>query len=304
MSRCRRILASCFLPAVLSVLLSACAGDASDGDRSYRTPELESVPVVESSLTVPFQQYELSFAERQRMQVGHARLLERCMSERGFSVAVAGDFVLGHQRDGVMDPAMWGGPFGTMPLEHARRYGYKPEKDGPFVKGPGFYLSNPGHLFLETGKITEDQLAPAERAYYGADGDPGCVDRVEEQIGVTLVDFIDLRSDVSQLAREHPRVESAMRAWVECMAQSGYRYSQVWEASQRYGTAPVSQVQVETAVADVRCTRQSHWADYFYAAVADYQRQAIERTPDLLEGALESEKARLLAIEAELARAR
>lgn len=260
--------------------------------------------IVGPGVALPFQQFELPPTERRRMQAGHAQLLEGCMAGRGFDVSLAGDFLLGHQREGVMDPAMWGGPFGTMPLDHARRFGYKPAPTGAFAKGPGFYLPSPGNLFVESGALQGAELARMESAYNGDGDKPGCDAEVARRIDVDLVDFLDLQADVNQLAREHPQVQRAVGAWVSCMDRAGYRFAEVWDGSQKYSTLPGSREQTVTAVADVRCTQRSRWADYFYAALADYQRQAIDREGDLLEAALHSEQERLAAIEAELGSAR
>lgn len=284
---------------------SSCSGDDSEEQaETYSVPQVSEVAAVNSSIRLPFDEYELPAADRVRMQAGQARLLQRCMSERGVDATFAGDYLLGGQRSGFMDPTMWGGPFGTMPLAHARRFGYKPAPDGPFVKGPGFYLSNPAHLFLETGMQEPAAVGLVEAEFYGVDeagAAPGCQKVVESSIGAELIDFIDLRSRLNQWAREHPRVEEASRRWSVCMSRAGYDFDSVWSASQKFATVPLTQEQVDTAVADVRCTQESRWADYFYAVVADYQRQATEHESTLLEAALASEEERLVAIETELA---
>jgi hypothetical protein len=279
---------------------------------------VDSVRVVDASVRLPFQEYELPTADRTRMQEGQARLLQRCMARRGFTVSIGGDYLVGRQRSDFADPFMWGGPFGTMPLEHARRFGYKPEPGGVFVKGPGFYLGSPVNLFLESGQKVGGNDPAEERAFYGRDDAPtdgdsteggsetssetSCVAEVESAIGVPLVDTSNLEADLSKLARELPEVESAARDWVACMGRRGHRFENVWEASAEFSLSLVSGRQIKTAVDDVECTAESGWANYYYAVLADYQRQAIEKDPDLLESALAAEKARLAAIERELTR--
>lgn len=320
---------------VLATLMaSGCSasGGGSDEAAAYQTPAVESVRVVDSSVRLPFRDYELSDADRTRMQTGEAQLLVRCMAARGFKVSIGGDYLTGAPRTGPADPFMWGGPFGTMPLEHAQQYGYKPAPGAAFVKGPGFYYSNPGHLFLESKGVGNDDAA-AEAAFYGAaaedpaasdlpgeqdsqvressqadqssQGDgadqPGCLAEVEATIDVPLVETIDLEAELGQLAREHPAVETATGKWIDCMKQRGHNYAKVWEASNEFSILPVSRHQIDVAVDDVECTGESGWPNYYYAVVSDYENQAIKRDPALLESALSAEQKRLAAIERELA---
>jgi len=289
-------------------LLGASCGSEDDGGGgfSYRTPTLDEVPVIDTAIRLPFDDYELSTADRIRMQDGETRLLVQCMAERGFTVRIGGDYTRPEKpipKLSFSDVTMWGGPFGTLPLEHARRFGYKPEPGGPFVKGPGSYLSSPINRFLDTGGRDPDPAA--EAAFYGesAEGDvtsdDACLAKVQDPLG-TLVDTRDLQADLNKLARQHPRVEAAIRAWVACMRDRGYDYSDVWGASAEFSLQAVTQRQIKVAVDDVECTTESGWANYYYAAVADYQRQTLEHDPSLMEAALEAEKDRLAAVEREL----
>lgn len=286
----------------LAPALSGC-GDDNGGESAptgFSTPDLASVPRVDASVRLPFQDYELTAGDRARMQEGEARLLVACMQDRGFRVRIGGDFLRPIKEVAYADATMWGGPFGTMPLDHARRYGYKPEPEGAFVKGPGFYGSNPGHVYLDWGP--EGPTAGADVAFNtpaGGDTPAGCLAEVEAEIG-PLVDKVDLEAELGKLAREHPEVEAATAEWVRCMGERGFAYTAVWEASQEFSLSAVNRRQIEVATADVECNLESRWPDYYYAALADYQRQAIERDPDFLESVLTSEQGRLAAVEREL----
>lgn len=301
-----------------ATVLAACQSGGAEEPGAYRTPRVDAVPVVDAGVRLPFQEYELSTADRTRMQQGQARLLQRCMAERGFTVTIGGDYLVGTKRSEFFDPFMWGGPFGTMPLEHAKRFGYKPEPDGAFAKGPGFYYGSPVNLFLETHELGGEP--EAERAFYGRAGltesssaesssaeevgsETGCMAEVESAIEAPLVDKIDLEADLSKLTREHPEVEAAIGDWLDCMTGRGHGVEHVWDPSREFSVSPVSRRQIKVAVDDVECTAESGWANYYYAVLADYERQAIEKDPDFLESALAAEQARLAAIERELARA-
>lgn len=287
--------------ACLAVALSGCGDERGRSTSAgLSTPDLGSVPRVDATVRLPFQDYELTGSERARLQEGEARLLTACMQERGFRVRIGGDYLRPVEEVAYADATMWGGPFGTMPLAHARRYGYKPEPDGAFVKGPGFYGSNPGYVYLDWGPGGPTPGADlAFHAPAGGDAEAGCLAEVEAEIG-PLVDKVDLEAELGKLAREHPDVEAATAAWVRCMGERGYAYAAVWEASQEFSLAAADRRQIQVAAADVECTLESRWADYYYAALSDYERQVLERDPDFLESVLASEEERLAAVEREL----
>ncbi len=297
---------------LLALTVTGCSASSDSGSaQKYRRPAADSVPVVDPSVRLPFQDYQLSVTERTRMQETHGRLLQRCMRRKGFEVTIGGDYLVGSPVADFPLGFMWGGPFGTMPLKHAERFGYKPEAHGPFVKGPGFYYSNPLNIFWQSQGIGND--VHAEAAFYGMSGiegmdgaadvedtGPGCFSEVEDAIDSPMVDLIDLSADLSKLTREHPQLERAVKQWVTCMKHSGYTYRDVWEPISRFGSPFASQRQIDIATADVKCTTKSGWANYYYYILADYQRQAIEQDPQLFESALAAEKARMITIERDL----
>lgn len=284
-------------------MTSCSSDDQPDHGVDYREPETGQVPQVHASVTLPFERYQLSKAERTRMQEGTATLLTACMNNRGYEMTPTGDYLRVDISVAKFDPLNWGGPFGTLPLDHAKKYGYKPAPNGPFVNGPAFYLANPGNVGNDMSELGDHTAE--ENAFRGrrdGTGRKGCWQEIEDQLDAPLDDISRLEADLNHLAREHPRVAGAVALWRECMARAGYEYDDVWRASEEFGSSAISPRQIKVAVADVTCTQQSGWADYFYFVLADYQRQSIEQDPVVLESALKAEQERFAAVERELAR--
>lgn len=302
--------------ALLLATASACGGD-SDAAKPFREPRLNAVPVVTADLRLPLDDYELPVADRVRLQSGQARLVERCMAERGFRVKVYGDYL---RPPGVVP---LGGPVGTMTAEHAARLGYQAGPRDPFKLGSGMYLRSIDNLTLDpqldpevrndsafkealdgpldtAGQVPEGVEVPTAEPTGEPTYDEGCFERVEKDLRAPVRDTLDVAGDVLDLAAEHPEVASRMSSWVACMAEHGHRFQTVVDPFREYAFNEPSPDQVRVAVDDVACTASSHWADYFYAALADYQEQAIERDPQMFEAQLAAEQRRLTAVDREL----
>ncbi|CAM3378030.1 hypothetical protein NODU109028_14170 [Nocardioides dubius] len=290
--------------------LGSLAGCSSGGDGSnsteFQTPDTESVRRADSSIRLPFEDYQLSRADRRRMQEGTAHLIDKCMQGR----KQTGYLLTGSYLDSMpgienFNPLNWGGPFGTLPLKHAEKYGYKPAPGGLSSPGSGFYLPSPADVGM--GISEPGDHSDLLNSFHGrpdGTGRKGCVQEIEDRLDAPVDDISRLEADLNQLAREHPSVAGAMASWRDCMTEAGHEYDTVWSASLEFNSSPTSPRQIEVAVADVTCTEQSGWADYFYFVLADYQRQSIEQDPVVLESALKAEQKRFAAVERELARER
>lgn len=68
------------------------------------------------------------------------------------------------------------------------------------------------------------------------------------------------------------------------MLRAGYSYQSPWDANddRRWGTITVSQLEIETAVADVSCKKQTNLVGVYSAVQGAYQYQLInERSQEL-----------------------
>lgn len=280
----------------LVLACSACQGQGESKGSEYIEPKLAGVGVVDSTIVLPFDNYALPVSELEQMARGNARLFERCLGERGISVPhdayFGGDFIRGVD-ERPDETLMWGGPFGTLDAAHAQRYGYHASPTGPYAQGPGFYLSSPDNVSLGGQASAGSERAERELEGPLENGKTTCRAEVEEKIAAPMPDLSDLVRDTSKLAMGHPQVAPRLSAWVKCMSDAGHPgFEHVYDAEMSIYMGTLSEKEITLATDDVECTRSSRWADFYYAAVADYQDQAIVNNPDLFSGALAAARKR------------
>lgn len=309
----RRRVRALTLASALAVTFAACSPEGSPSDRSFERPSLEEVPQVVADQALPVDQYLLPFDDRIRLQQGTATLVERCLVDRGFEVAIYGDYL---RPPGVVP---FGGLVGTMSREHAASRGYQAGPLDPFKLGIGMYQRTLDNLTIdpqldpgvrndpvfrsaldgplpESGNLPDGVGTPAVQS--GSDAyDKGCWELVDEEVGAPLLDTREAEGDAFDLAAEHPRVVDAMADWVTCMTACGYDYQSVIGGFQEFAYTAATPRQTRVAVDDVECTSSSGWADLFYAALVDYQEQAIEHDPELFEASLTAQQDRLASVE-------
>lgn len=303
---------------LLGLTLSGCgSGGGADG---WRQPELpDALPVFTAASVLPFDQYQLGRAEREQLQLATAEMLGDCVEGYGLAATFAGDFIQQISEDPSLPIVFqWGGRLGTLSEEQASEYGYSTPQGSPWQNGTGIYLSSPANLFPVPSEDPVD-VAKVAGALYGADravipgenggtklpdaqmprdsaGDVppegGCERTVEEAIDVSFVELSDIELDVYGLTFDDDRVKQVISRWVSCMSDAGYDYERVDDAANA-NAGIVTPESIAVAVADVRCTAESRWPDTFYYVLADYQKQAIDKQPDLFQSALAAEQERL-----------
>ncbi|GAA3660224.1 hypothetical protein GCM10022237_20220 [Nocardioides ginsengisoli] len=288
----------------LVLVCAACAGQDETARAEYTEPRLKNVAVVDAAVALPFDAYTLSTPELEHMARDYAQLLEGCLESRGVPVPTdaffAGDYLRASDpRDNQF--LVWGGPFGTLDAAHAKRWGYHASPDGPYANGPAFYLSSPDNLGL--GGHASPGLERAERELDGPldSGKATCRAEVDKQLSAPMPDVADVKRDTSQLALGHPAVVPRLAAWMTCMREAGFGgFKHVYDAEMSVYLRPLGAAEIRLAVQDVACTRSSRWADFYYAALADYEKQAIKNNPDLFSGALSAERKRADALSSAL----
>ena len=284
----------------LVLAFAGCAGQDKTARTEYREPRLNDVGIVDAGVVLPFDAYTLARPDLERMARGYAALLRRCLESRGVPVPAGAYFAGDYLRP--PDPhanasLVWGGPLGTLDAAHARRWGYHASPDGSYANGPAFYQSSPDNVTL--GGRSSPGLERAERELDGPleSGRTTCRADVEAQLSAPMPDVSDVERDTSQLALGHPDVVPRLGAWVTCMRDAGFGgFKNVYDAEMSVYLVPLSNAEITLAVHDVACTTSSRWADFYYAAVADYQRQAIKNNPDTFSGALSQVQKRADAI--------
>jgi hypothetical protein len=290
------------------ILATACDHNTpSKRAEAYRTPNLDIVETARADQQLPFDRYRLSDTDRLRMDDGYATLLQSCVQQRWPAAPQKIPWASDYIRPADHTPVLWGGPLGTMTLEHAQRFGYLAGPTDPYTLGPGFYIKTLGNMDFEHNvpAATDRRLQRIVNGV-GEGDEKGQVDRpgdscrtaIYNDLNAPTVDITNVQSDVMNLAFNHRQVQERMKQWAACMRGAGEaEYKEVDDPDKAFWVMPLSKAQIKVAVKDVKCTQQSRWADYYYAALADYEEQAIKANPQLFESALRSEQDRLAAIE-------
>lgn len=287
-----------------AALLSGCA--ASPTETEWSVPKLSAdVPTFSATSSLPFDAYELPHAELQRMQEAQGQLLTECAADYGFDLEFLGDYT----PPADLEFAAWGGRFGTLDASHASEFGYHASPDSAWAPVGGFYLRDPANLQPSdvAASVTSQivmygpEVDPTVSPPVDAAGDDipagGCNQIVNNELGGEMVSIVGIEADVINLALEHPRVKSAIAAWVACMSAAGYPYDNVQQPANDYAAGPLTAEELDVATADVSCTASSRWADLFYAALADYENQAIAQQGQQLEAVRSSQTDRLAKLD-------
>ena len=289
------------------LILSGCTGGTGDSSGSWESPQLpDELPPVTESTTLPLDAYKLSEGDRTVMQQGNIALLAACAATYGVTVEFSGDYL----RPADETRTQWGGRFGAETLDHAALHGYHPAPGGPWAFIGGYYLKDVGNIQVQpTSGGSDAQHLLEQEVIYGTNNsnvqtalanlpDGGCWAFVEDLVKAPLANFVQNESDLYNLALADDRVVAAQAVWSSCMAEEGYTFHAVDEPITSFALTQTSIQEVETAMADVKCTESSGWARIFYAILSAYEQQALDRDPNSFESALTAERKRLDAIAA------
>lgn len=300
MNTTRRAAAAALALGVVTVLVGCTSADSGEWSR----PELDTIPSFTAADVLPFDAYHRSDSDLAALQLAVVERLSDCAREYGVDVTYGGDYL----RPSDNSRTMWGGRLGTLDAAHASQYGYHASPDGAWAPVGGFYLKDPSNIQpapdenAEQGLIVtygpsseESTTVPRDSA-----GVPvplgGCLAQVEEATGGALVSDNEVTAELINLSLVDDRVARATTEWSACMSASGYDYDLVQGPAESFSLALITQQEIEVALADVKCTDESRWADVFYAILHDYQAQAIQRHPDDFGAVLASQTARLSAL--------
>jgi hypothetical protein len=113
--------------------------------------------------------------------------------------------------------------------------------------------------------------------------DGGCIGEAYRKLGVDKRtqerrDVVEtIRNDAYVRMKNDSRVVAAVSRWSACMLRSGYHYPDPAHANDDpvFATEVASETEIATAVADVRCKRESNVIELMAATESAYQQRAI-----------------------------
>lgn len=261
------------------VLFGACSSP-DDQTNELAVPEFDQPDRFSSDTPLPFDQYRLTDAEFAEMQGKEVAYFDDCLADAGIATdryQLSGDYVAPAEPFSL---PLWGGKLGTLTLRHVQEYGYHAAAGDPITKSAGYYIKTwPIRLtILSPGDHppSEDQEDAVADAYVECGG------QLPDAVHVEPPELEELESDLVNRSYADDRVVKALENWRSCMKRFGYSFEKIDDAALQFSLATkISRKEVATATADVKCTAESRWADYFYTVLADYQRQSIEQDQDL-----------------------
>jgi hypothetical protein len=243
------------------VLLAACGGtrsSATDGP-----PEVKEYPVVTQDAALPLESYLLSPGQQAELKDLYRELLTRCAREFGGMPVV----VQPGTEKLVEDSRLWGGRFGTLTTEHASSLGYHAGPNDPVVPSFGLFANDADEplatiLYGADRQVVGQEVA-AERAKIPGLPKRGCVGEIARQLGGDPLGTVPEAIDKMRLAAfRDERTQKAVRKWVACMADAGFKYKSVDGPIDHFGDGrPLSEDEIAVASADVTCTKSSRWRD-------------------------------------------
>ncbi len=188
------------------------------------------------------------------------RAIHACMTEAGFDFAIGPYYAID-----ILDTEGW---YGITDEAKAAEYGYK---GGP-VTATEQALEEHRAVMFDIGRSQvgwEDAFFGTERIYINAGGSDerlggGCLDAGWETVVGDANAWHELEARVQGIqgeahvtAEADPRVQAALAAWSNCLAEAGYQAATLEDAP--YGAG------VDGAVADARCNNEaglaSTWAE-------------------------------------------
>ncbi|MYV52711.1 hypothetical protein [Streptomyces sp. SID3212] len=236
----------------------------------------------EYSARLPIASFSFTQSEDSVIKAAEAEIVSRCMERFGFEYIEPAP-VPSFEGDGSDDRR-----YGIMNLKLAEKYGYHA---APGVPIPRDSLQKDAASVLfgslepyPTGKIVTE--------YHGTKVPKGgCRGEAFQQVeapfepgdDASAAYEISVRSFTESMHKT--RVVKVFRAWSSCMERYGYTYKMPLDPLNDrdfLGEAEANSVEIQTAVADVKCKNSTNLPAVWFAAESDIQRAKIANSESRL----------------------
>ncbi|MFI8951481.1 hypothetical protein ACIGO6_33875 [Streptomyces sp. NPDC053750] len=261
MNRARASLA--LLSALPLLLLSACA--------EHRPERAPAPPLVAATspaeLALPFDTYKWTPRETWLQDRARRLLAERCLADRGIGLK------LPDPGDEPPDVHTNDRRYGVTNVQAAARYGYHL---------PSMWDEEGGRT--RTTGWTRKPSAQEEAALYGEADRPGCYQYADSVLArdVPAADtrwFAGQSAETLERTETDPAVVRARTRWKTCMDEAGHDYAHpreaIGDARWDLDAPTITEREIETAQADIRCMRLSGLLSTWHRAEVTLQRRII-----------------------------
>ncbi|MGW2253584.1 hypothetical protein ACWCXH_25810 [Kitasatospora sp. NPDC001660] len=183
--------------------------------------------------------------------------------------------------------------YGYLDEAQAAQYGFRSAAGvkGKPTDGPKL---DPAQFTAETGatSVTDSKQVG------GNIPDGGCFGEAGRKLDEGLTKpagsvYEDLMSESYQRTNVDPRVVAGIKTWADCMKQKGYSYSSPQALSAESWGATVTQREIDTAKADVACTKQTNLPGIAFGVQSAIQQQQIAQHQQQLKAQRDFVDARL-----------
>jgi hypothetical protein len=253
------------------VTLAACGAGEPSPTTTPAVPLGPAVPVTSTVpaglLDLPFDDYQLNFAEESEIRRARTVLARACLRERGVRFDVP---------DQVRTP-------GALDVEpNLRRYGVVDEGS---AAGYGYHVPTTAEEKRQqearqrwAASITEDQ----RMALFG---EGGCTEEADAKL-TTFDDgfFVSANQETLRTSSQDPRVVATVAAWRTCMTGQGYAYADpdaaISDPRWDLDDDAIPKVEIDTALADVRCKTSSRFVETWHDVEVGLQQGEIRGDAD------------------------
>ncbi|WP_436501802.1 hypothetical protein [Actinokineospora sp. HUAS TT18] len=234
---------------------------------------------VARGLAMPLDTYRPDPQQRAKLATARELLIRDCMAGFGFTWPVLARQVEPDtdRRYGITDPA------------EARRYGYRlpPDKAGGVNAPESGGTASPAAYAILSGQTRETGGKQVPEG--------GCAAEADRALGfdVTIRDggMIEIKNLPQRLENEarhgykaDSRTAQVDAAWATCMREAGFGragngrdYASWRDPNDTYSQGQVSQLEIDTALADIDCKNKHNVAGISHAVESAYQNRLIER---------------------------
>ncbi|MFE0178946.1 hypothetical protein ACFWZ2_42240 [Streptomyces sp. NPDC059002] len=218
-------------------------------------------------MQLPLEPYMLGYPDETDIENAKDRVKADCMKRHGFTFTPS--------PSGLYPPPSYND------VNMERRYGITDPEDARTI---GYGI--PG----DQGEPPVDEAEEDSRsAEWDQTFNDVCIPEANQKVGILHETDLaaELGDESYEATRQDPNVVKVIKAWALCMKNQGHTVTEPGEANAEFAptgrTAKAAPAEVETAVADVDCKKQSGLVSTWYTAEVAYQKTQIEENKPALE---------------------